>query len=251
VRSVTGTKPLQVHNDAGIDAANPAWRESAHDFERIVSERLRSFLIDGAAVHAAIRDSVTDTREMESALSAAADAGLELSKPISHNRPAMLSRFIDRVTLANDRVEVKVRKASLFPEASSGDGENTNDADPIILAAPTARVRRGHEVRLIIPSMATEKPVERDSQLVDLIVESHVARELLMASPGTSIQQLAKTQGRCRTHISNLIKVSYLAPEIVTMVLEGRQPPTLTRRALMAVELPLRWADQRILLGCD
>ena len=36
----------------------------------------------------------------------------------------------------------------------------------------------------------------------------------------------------------------------VTMVLEGCQPPTLTRRRLMAVELPLPWADQRALFGC-
>lgn len=49
---------------------------------------------------------------------------------------------------------------------------------------------------------------------------------------------------------ARLIKRSYLAPDIVTMVLEGRQPSALNRKRLMGVELPLRWADQRVLLGC-
>ena len=85
---------------------------------------------------------------------------------------------------------------------------------------------------------------------VDLIVEAHAARSLLMATPDTSIDQLAKGQGRCRTHFAKLIKLSYLAPDIVTLVLEGRQPTSLTRRRLMVVELPMRWAEQRAVLGC-
>ena len=92
--------------------------------------------------------------------------------------------------------------------------------------------------------------MRRDQQLVDLIVEAHAARSLLMAAPNTSIDQLAKGQGRCRTHVAKLIKLSYLAPDIVTMVLEGRQPASLTRRRLMVVELPMRWAEQRVVLGC-
>jgi hypothetical protein len=92
--------------------------------------------------------------------------------------------------------------------------------------------------------------MRRDQQLVDLIVEAHATRSLLMAEPDTSIDQLAKSQGRCRTHVAKLIKLSYLAPDIVTMVLEGRQPAGLTRKRLMAVDLPIRWAEQRVVLGC-
>ena len=72
-----------------------------------------------------------------------------------------------------------------------------------------------------------------------------------MASLDTSIDQLAKGQGRCRTHFARLIKLSYLAPDIVTMVLEGRQPVSLNRRKLMAIELPIHWVDQRGMLGCN
>ena len=235
------------HAEAGIDAANPAWRAPAHDLERVVTNRLQTFLSDGTAVHAAVANCVAETRDIEAILNAASDAALELCKPASPDRPAMLSRYIERITLREGSVEIAIRRASLLPDGI----EAILNIDTILLEAPTARVRRGHEVRLIIPSKASEKPIERDAQLVDLLVEAHAARSLLMASTDASIDQLAKRQGRCRTHFARLIKLSYLAPDIVTMVLEGRQPTSLNRRKLMAAELPLRWADQRAMLGCN
>ncbi|GGE15881.1 hypothetical protein GCM10011529_22870 [Polymorphobacter glacialis] len=235
------------HSEAGIDAANPAWRVSAHDLERIVINRLQSFLSDGAAVHAAICTAVPDTRRMDIAITAAADAGLELCKSASPDRSVILNRYIERVMLGDGRVEITMRRSSFLPNGTDAVGLN----DTLLLQAPTARVRRGHEVRLIIPAKASEATIQRDHQLVDLIAEAHALRGLLMAAPDTSIDQLAKGQGRCRTHVAKLIKLSYLAPDIVTTVLEGRQPPALNRRKLMAVDLPLRWTDQRILLGCD
>ena len=241
------------HADAGVDVANPAWRVSAHDLEHIVINRLQSFLSDGAAIHAAISGTVSDTRQKEIAINATADAGHELCKSASSDRSAIINRYIERITLANASVELTIPRASLLPSGvgSPGDACTGTDIDTLVLHAPTARVRRGHDKRLVISSGASQNPVVRDQQLVDLIVEAHAARAALMAAPDTSIDQLAKTQGRCRTHVAKLIKLSYLAPDIVTMVLEGHQPPMLTRRMLMTVHLPLRWADQRSLLKCS
>ena len=96
------------HADAGIDAASPAWRVSAHDLERIVIDRLRAFLADSAAVHAAVAGHIADhgvgTREVEAIIIAAGGVGLELSKSASPDRQPILSRTIERVTLTDDRV---------------------------------------------------------------------------------------------------------------------------------------------------
>ena len=234
------------HAEAGIDAANPAWRVSAHDLERIVMGRLQVFLADGSAVHGALANGVTETREVAGILRAAADAALELSKATSE-RAAILSRYVEQVTLREGSVELTIRRASLLASAADPAAAKV----PILLDAPTARIRRGHEVRLVIPSTAPAPPSARDQKLVDLIVEAHAARRIVMESPDRSIDQIASAQGRCRTHLGRLVKLSYLAPDIVARALEGRQPPSLTRRKLMAVDLPLSWAEQRKLLGCN
>lgn len=121
----------------------------------------------------------------------------------------------------------------------------------ITLTAPTARVRRGHEVRLIIQAARTAAPVERDGQLVALVAEAHAARAMMLAQPDRSINQIPSGEGRCRAHYARLVRLSFLAPDIVAMILEGRQPASLKRRKLMAVNLPLAWADQRVGLGCN
>jgi hypothetical protein len=53
-------------------------------------------------------------------------------------------------------------------------------------------------------------------------------------------------------YLTQLIRISWLAPDITTAIIEGRQPVSLTgRRLLRASALPLDWAEQRAFLGFD
>jgi hypothetical protein len=76
-----------------------------------------------------------------------------------------------------------------------------------------------------------------------------MARKLLAANPVQSIASIAAGHGRCRTRLGKLAALSCLAPDIVTAIVEGRQPPLLTARTLQDIDLPLAWVDQRALLG--
>lgn len=46
-----------------------------------------------------------------------------------------------------------------------------------------------------------------------------------------------------------LFRLAYLAPDIQTMILEGRQPETLSLQTLVTAALPAAWDDQRRLFG--
>lgn len=47
----------------------------------------------------------------------------------------------------------------------------------------------------------------------------------------------------------NVAKLACLDPEIVTAIVEGRQPLKLTPGKLLAADLPLAWEEQRPVLG--
>ena len=48
------------------------------------------------------------------------------------------------------------------------------------------------------------------------------------------------------------LRLAYLAPDIVTAIIDGRQPPGLTANTLMRnTRLPLRWEAQRKRLGFE
>ena len=55
-------------------------------------------------------------------------------------------------------------------------------------------------------------------------------------------------------YVSRLLRLPSLAPDIITTIINGRNPPQLTAKKLMrlALEIPVDWTAQRNLLGfCD
>ena len=72
-----------------------------------------------------------------------------------------------------------------------------------------------------------------------------------MLKTGTvgSIAEIAKREQLPRTYPSRMIPLAFLAPDITTAILEGRQPIDLTLdRLLSLMPLPLDWDAQRQLL---
>ena len=67
---------------------------------------------------------------------------------------------------------------------------------------------------------------------------------------GVPFAALAKRQGVSPSYFTRLFRLSYLAPDITEAILDGRQPRALTADKLLAhSRLPLRWHEQRTVLG--
>jgi len=59
--------------------------------------------------------------------------------------------------------------------------------------------------------------------------------------------QDAKTLGPL-TYVRRILRLAYLAPDVVLAIAEGRHPPTLVLQRLLR-PIPLAWAEQRQTLG--
>ena len=61
-----------------------------------------------------------------------------------------------------------------------------------------------------------------------------------------SLVAVARRENLSLSHVSNVVELAFLAPDLKQAILEGRQPVSLTVTALQrAVPLPLSWAAQR------
>lgn len=208
---------------------------SAHDLEQLVCERLAAFLADGRLLHDLVGDGSAGM------LSRALRSGT------AHQKIAILAAIIDRIFLHEERIDLLVDRARLC--ATLDIAAEPVAEEPLILSLPVVRVRRGHQLRLIIPGPDVVTPAKRDEKLMALVAEAHAARRLLLGNAGQSLSAIAAAHGRCRTRLGKLIALSCMAPAIVTAIVEGRQPASLTARALLKTDLPLAWADQRRALG--
>lgn len=54
---------------------------------------------------------------------------------------------------------------------------------------------------------------------------------------------------QCRHRLVQLVRLSLLSPEIVMAICDGGHPATLTPKALLTSELPMRWSEQKGMLG--
>lgn len=225
--------------------ARPAWRVSAHDLERLVCERLSILLSD----HKFVCDVAGDVpaERIAQALAKADLAVAMLRSGSARERATYIPTIVTRIDLQEECIEVSVDVQRLGQWL----GLEVAAAAPLVLLVAATKVRQGHQLRLVIPGPQSLSiaPTGRDEKLVALLAEAHAARALILASPDKTIATIAVNAGRCRTRLGKLAALACLAPDIVTAIVEGRQPATLTARALQNVELPLSWGDQRVLLG--
>jgi hypothetical protein len=73
---------------------------------------------------------------------------------------------------------------------------------------------------------------------------------MLVGSDGVPFAALAKREGVSPSYFTRLVRLSYLAPDIIQAILDGHQPRDLTPEKLLEhSRLPLAWHDQRTVLG--
>ena len=88
-----------------------------------------------------------------------------------------------------------------------------------------------------------------DLNLVRLVTHAHRWFEDLRSGRAATIAEIAMREGQQVSHVSRTLSLAFLAPEIVEMILGGRQPSTLTPDRLKRRQsLPVLWSEQRALL---
>lgn len=69
-------------------------------------------------------------------------------------------------------------------------------------------------------------------------------------SAAQSITDVAATNGVNPSYFARLLRLDYLAPDIVEAIIAGRQPSELTANRLVRMhDVPIDWAGQREHLG--
>ena len=82
-----------------------------------------------------------------------------------------------------------------------------------------------------------------------LIANARAARLALTNACDQPIGMIAKHEGFTPHYFAQLARLGGLAPDIVTAILEGRQPASTRTRLARTKALPLDWNEQRRMFG--
>jgi len=238
VRKAKRYRYYVTHPDKVIDDT-PQWRRPAFDIEKRVIGTIIDYFEDQQAIRKLVGSS--DASQLATAITRCQRAAEQIRASTFHRR-TKVPALVARVDLGDDDIGISLAADGFVDLLGC-----SFDADRLPrLTVQVARVRRGNEIKLILTEGVT---TEADETLVSLLREAMAARDELLAESPRGICQLASATGRCSKRMTRLVRLSWLAPEIVDAILAGRQPQSMTARLLLSAELPMDWAGQKAALG--
>ena len=172
------------------------------------------------------------------------------------NRRHVLQAIFDRVTVTDTSVTIAVRTLVLAQHLLGSNGRVITadakvDADPqgpIILTVDAQLCRTGLAMKLV--AEGPEAAPQPDSTLIRLLARAHAMRKELETGHHDSVDACANAMGVTDSYFSRIVRLAYLAPDITSAILDGRQPASLTAaRLAQTSDLPLAWSEQRRVLS--
>ena len=165
-------------------------------------------------------------------------------------RVKVIRELIERVIVDEKRIVVAMRRGAL------SDGEvalraSGSSGSAIELTHAVEFKRRGAATKMVLPGLAPHQNVSSkcDPALLKAIARGRAWFDELAAGRVRSLQELALRDGITRRYIRRLVDLAFLSPQLVEVILQGRQPIELTTTRLTEFDLPLDWTEQHRLLA--
>jgi site-specific DNA recombinase len=218
------------------DPQRVGWRLPAREIERAVAAAASEILKDRPALATAMRKADVPPTAIEPALMTADRIVRNLLSET--DLPNTLGMLIDRTELQTDAIAVSLSLKALLPNGLA------NSLGPVVSRRVQMQARRrGQEARLVIGNGVTQ-PSRPDMALLKVIARA--TGWLADLVEGHSLADLARRDGVADQYVGRILPLALLAPEVVELICEGRQPPTVTANRLVARAgyLPLEWKHQ-------
>ena len=117
-----------------------------------------------------------------------------------------------------------------------------------ILRAPLPDSRPRARKQILIPGNSRAELRSVDQALILALARARTWLRALRSGKDENITQIAHRFDLNEAHVRRILRLAFLAPDIVEAIVEGRQPRTLTVKILLR-SIPLAWTDQRASLG--
>jgi site-specific DNA recombinase len=232
-------------------------RIPAANLESLVITRLRTFLSDQGAILDVIRDEHADGIRQNRLIGRGRQIAEELETFAPDQIRAMLMALFSRVDIKPDRVKITVRRGRLvellgaqpFDPTTQG-GKSGEESEEVLTLTVMARLQRvGREMRMLVEN--SDDQTSADPGLLRIVARAHDIQERLMENTDLTVHVIASQERVSANYVYRLLRLPTLAPEIITAIVNGKNPPQLTAKKLMRMtpQIPVDWAEQRKLLG--
>jgi site-specific DNA recombinase len=231
------------------DSATDGWRLPASQLEATVLQAIQSFLKDEVQLADALKLVGLRPDRLRRALVDTMKVADELSNEPSDRQQQLISNLLHRVELGADSMHIEIKRSGLTAFLAEKDTRAAACAEGMFEYAVAIQLkRRGVEAKLVMLTSADHSS-SPDINLVGVLADAHRWIEDLAQARACSVLDLARRSNRGISEVSRTLSLAFLAPTIVSAILEGRHPRDFTPHRFKRTTLPGGWTDQRRLLG--
>lgn len=203
---------------------NLVWRLPSGEIERLVIDALAR-----AIAHTALASD--EANIIQNQMAANNEIANRLQNTAIHEK---------RKILMDHEVKVQIRKAQV-----SMSFQTVDEAERSEVCIDAKLAKQGSELKFTIPPTNVNIKPAPNATLQKLVAQAFAAQELLLT--GESNPALSDYS---RRYLGQLVRISWLAPDIIGAIMDGTQPVNLTGRKLTrANAIPLDWPSQRKMFG--
>ncbi|MCE1236113.1 MAG: recombinase family protein [Hyphomicrobiales bacterium] len=253
---------------AAESAEQPRRRTSARripatDLENIVEGRLTEFLSDASVIDAVVAPRARDIDERQRLVARAGELAGAWTTLAPAEKVAIIHRLVKAIAVTMETVDITIGADAVLalarcradriamPDRKSGRRAlDEAEGETLTLTVPAMLKRVGMEMRHLVEAPRDRDARKPDRSLLRLLARAHRFRDLILRGDGQSIAELADETGVTRPYFSRIVRLGFLAPDITTAILDGRQPIDLSAKQLsITTDLAKDWSEQRRELG--
>jgi site-specific DNA recombinase len=221
------------------DSGGRGWRLPAPEIEKNVATAAGQILNDRAEIANAAQAIGLAENRLPSIFSAAEAWRVRLQSELEAG--AALNKLVDRVDLTDASVRVSLR----VPITDAGKQPIGNASELTFTRVFPMRIRRrGVEMRLVIEGSGA-LAARADLALLKAVARARQWSEDLLTGRAQSVSEVVGREQVSARYVRRLLRLAFLAPQIVDAIAAGHQPSELTAEALAErIELALLWTEQ-------
>ena len=168
-----------------------------------------------------------------------------------HAERGVILQLIEKITVERHRIQITLNRAGMRGLLGPADDlPPIEDTDPVPIVITRAyQVKRcGQGKKLIIGANQSHQNAMPDPSLLKTIARAHAWLSDLKS--GLSYKEIGTRDSIDERLVARTLRLAFLAPDITTAILSGREPKGLTSQTLLRLpKLPSDWNEQRELLS--
>jgi site-specific DNA recombinase len=221
---------------------------------RIPAPEIEGFVCEAVAGLLRTPQSVLDVLGLsamgtiEDSLQASDMLGANLAASRADGWPAAMDRLVAKVVFGDAGVAIHLSRAGLRSVLELPTGEQNPDeamsGAPFVMEIAASICTRGVRMKLVMKGQGKLRP-ERDRSLIRSVARAHDWFARLRTGKADSLDAIAKAEGLTSSYVGRVLRLAFMAPNIIENIVAGTQPRTIAvDHLILRTDMPRSWEQQ-------